>query len=130
MGRNVRYGATVINAAVDAAADQPAPTNPAPDPVVQGTAYPRRHDVMECLLLITGNGSLTAGDTITVRPWWYDPTSGATGRWLRGATTTVTDDGAVLAYCIGERIYWEVTAVVRAVAGEWLLSQQFINKSA
>ena len=75
------------------------------------------------MLLVTGNG-ITAGDTITIRPWWYDPRAGA---WLRGATTVVTDDGAIEAYLIGVRIYWQVTAI-SLTGGTFELSSQFFDK--
>ena len=120
MGRNVRYGITSINAEVDATADQPQPTL-----ATDGTAYPKRHDCFEIVLFVTGDG-ITAGDTCTVRPHWWDD---LTARWVRGGTTVVTDDGAVIAYGIGERIYWEVTAL-SLTGGHFELTQQIINKSA
>ena len=122
MGRSVRYGPVVINNNVTAAT--PAPTG-APGSTAVLLEYSRRHDLSEHVLLVTSSG-ITAGDTVTVRPWWYDPT---VSLWVRGATTVVTDDGAVIAYCIGEGIHWQVTAV-SLTAGNFEFSGQFINKSA
>ena len=122
MGRNVRYGPVVLDSSVTAATS--APTG-APGSAATLLEYPRRHDVSEHVLLVTGHG-ITAGDTVTVRPWWYDST---VGLWVRGGTTTVTDDGAVIAYCIGEGIYWQVTAI-SLTGGNFEFSGQFINKSA
>lgn len=118
MSRNVRYGITALNNNVTAA-------TAAPTTATDGTAYPKRHDCFECVLLVSGDG-VTAGDNVTVRPWWYDDVA---GDWVRGGTTVVTDDGVVIAYCVGERIAWQVTAAT-VTTGHFELGQQFVNKSA
>ena len=118
MGRNVRYGITALNNNVTA-------VTTAPSLGTHGTEYPKRHDCFECALIVTGEG-VAVGDSLTIRPWWYDDVA---GDWSRGSTTVVTNDGVIVAYCVGERIAWEVTAATVS-SGHFELGQQFMNKSA
>lgn len=118
---DIRYPVSVYDATVTQ-------VSLVPSAGTDGIPYPGKGNNTECFLLVTGNG-LTAGDSIIIRPWWYDPLSnGGAGAWLRGATTTVTDDGAIEAYLIGTRIYWQVTTITIAVAGSFELSNQFFCK--
>ena len=102
----------------------------APTLLSHGIPYQGKNTAAESFLMVSGNGT-TAGDTITIRPWWWDPMAAAgAGAWCRGATTTITDDGVIEAYNVGARIYWQVTAMTLAAAGTFELTNQFYDKGA
>lgn len=117
---SIRHPTTVYATGVNA-------PNGAPTAVTDGIPYLGKAGNTEGMLMVTPNGT-TAGDTITIRPWWWNPQAVNANKWTKGASTTITDSGVIEAYLIGTRIYWEVTAVTLAAGGSWDLGSQFFDK--
>ena len=117
MGRN--YRTTPVSVATSVTA-----TTAAPSAATDGLAYPDV-GVTESFVMVTANGS-GASDTISVTPYWYDPTN--TG-WCEGNAASITGSGVVACYCIGTRIYLRVTAISLS-SGSFNISTQFLSKGS
>tara|TARA_R110002020_G_scaffold170218_4_gene359624 strand:- start:1658 stop:2011 length:354 start_codon:yes stop_codon:yes gene_type:complete len=117
MGRNFR------NLPVVYAADVTAVTA-APSAATDGVEYPNV-DATECYVLVSG---ADASKTIDITPYWYDPKSGNSNKWVEGNAATITGSGVMLVYCVGTRLYLRVTAI--AGSSDFDISVQFVSKGA
>lgn len=117
MGRNFRNLPVVYSAGVAA-------VTAAPSAATDGVEYPN-FDVTECFVLVSG---ATAGKTIEVTPYWYDPKTGSSNKWIEGNAATVTSSGVMVVYCVGTRLYLRVTDI--AGSSDFDISVQFVSKGA